>query len=316
MGSRYQNKMKHHFIILVLGLASAEFSMRRKGRPSTTIESETTTTDPSEDVYMSLVKAYIDAGTCGEVSKGSLCGDEATSYYKEFEYLGERVIITNSIPDHEAETDAVEANPNTRCERWMFMSVPLSPEKGSSVEDSEMGVTGLAVTGGTFYNYLSTPAGDVALYNEGSSLDSCMGHSSYDGQYHYHANILCDLGSAAGASEADTCLLIGYMRDGVAVYGACKDSDGVLFTSCYSLRSGATEETITTAGGDFDSASMTKDYYYDTDAFDTGACNLDESNGGVHPTTGQYSYFMTTTYPWLPVYYYGAAGAQSLCAAA
>ena len=136
----------------------------------------------------------------------------------------------------------------------MFMSVPLSPEKGSSAEDSEMGVTGLAVTGGTFYNYLSTPGGDVALYNEGSSLDSCMGHSSQDGQYHYHANILCDLGSAAGASEADTCLLIGYMRDGVPVYGACKDSEGVVFTSCYSLRSWGTEETITTAGGDFEYA--------------------------------------------------------------
>ena len=100
-----------------MGLASAaEFSPRRKGRPSTSVESDTTTTDTSEDAYISLVKAYIDAGTCGEVSKGSLCGDEATSYYKEFEYLGERVIITNSIPDHEAETDAVEANPNTRQE--------------------------------------------------------------------------------------------------------------------------------------------------------------------------------------------------------
>ena len=134
----------------------------------------------------------------------------------------------------------------------MFMSVPLSPGQGSSLEDTDMGVTGLAVTGGTFYNYLSSPQGDVALYNEGTSLDSCMGHSSSDGQYHYHANILCDLGSAAGASDADTCLLIGYMRDGVGLYGACTDSDGRQFTSCYSLSDGATEETISTAGGDFE----------------------------------------------------------------
>ena len=54
---------------------------------------------------MSLVKAYIEAGTCDEVNTGSLCGEEANSYYKEFEYLGQKVIITNSIPDHEAETD-------------------------------------------------------------------------------------------------------------------------------------------------------------------------------------------------------------------
>merc|ERR1719397_2511928 len=264
---------------------------------------------------MSLVKTYIDDGTCGEVSTGSLCGDDATSYYKEFEYLGNRV-ITNSIPDHEAESDAVKANPNTRCERWMFMSVPINPGQGASPEDTDMGVTGLAVTGGTFYNYLSTTKGDVALYNEGDSLDSCMGHSSYDGQYHYHANILCDLGSAAGASDADTCLLLGYMRDGVAVYGACVDSFGVQFTSCYSLSAGSSEETITTAGGDFLSASRITDYYYDSDKLSSGACNLDDSNGAVHPTTGEYSYFMTTSYPWLPIYYYGSEGAESLCSAA
>ena len=76
-----------------------------------------------------------------------------------------------------------------------------------------MGVVSLAVTGGTFYNYLSSPAGDVALYNEGASLDSCMGHSSQDGQYHYHANLLCDdAGAATGASDPDQCVLVGYMR--------------------------------------------------------------------------------------------------------
>jgi hypothetical protein len=33
-----------------------------------------------------------------------------------------------------------------------------------------MGVTALAVTGGTFFNYLSNTDGSVALYNEGESL--------------------------------------------------------------------------------------------------------------------------------------------------
>ena len=49
---------------------------------------------------------------------------------------------------------------------------------------------------------------DVAMYNEGTSLDSCTGHSSADGQYHYHANILCD----QEAADPDTCKHIGYMR--------------------------------------------------------------------------------------------------------
>ena len=72
------------------------------------------------------------------------------------------------------------------------MSLPLSPSLASSAVSTDMGVTGLAVTGGTFYNHLSSPMGDVAMYNEGTSLVSCTGHSSADGQYHYHANILCD----------------------------------------------------------------------------------------------------------------------------
>ena len=50
---------------------------------------------------------------------------------------------------------------------------------------------------------------------------------SISGQYHYHANINCtDAGSATGANDPDECLLIGYMADGVPVYGLCKDSDG------------------------------------------------------------------------------------------
>ena len=50
--------------------------------------------------------------------------------------------------------------------------------------------------------------------------------------------------------------------DGVPLYGYCKNS-GTQFTSCYKLASGATAETITTAAGDFESASIITDYEYD-----------------------------------------------------
>lgn len=39
------------------------------------------------------------------------------------------------------------------------MSLPLSPGKASTGTSTDMGVTGLAVTGGTFYNHLSSPMG-------------------------------------------------------------------------------------------------------------------------------------------------------------
>ena len=112
----HHHEMKYHFILLFLGLATPVFT-RQGNRPSTTAAVTTagdTTENDDDDEYVSLVKSYIDAGSCGEISTGSLCGDEATSYFTEFEYLGKRVIITNSIPDHEAESDAVNPNPNTR----------------------------------------------------------------------------------------------------------------------------------------------------------------------------------------------------------
>merc|ERR1719499_190595 len=252
----------------------------------------TTDTNTSEDdSYVTLVKEYIDAGTCDSASANSICGDDATSYYQEFEYNGQRVVSSNGIPDHTAESDAVE--------------------------ETDMGVASLAVTGGTFFNYLSSDDGSVALYNEGDSLDSCMGHSDPFKQYHYHANLLCDdAGSATGANDADQCVLVGYARDGVPLYGFCKDSDGVEFTSCYKVLSPSSTSTITTVVGDFVAAENISDYEYDEDAFDEGSCNLDKASGAIHPTTGEYSYFLTEDYPWTPIYYFGDSGPSPLCSAA
>ena len=81
------------------------------------------------------------------VTTGSSCGDNATSYYAEFEYEGQRVVIVNGIPDHDAENDQFVVNPNTRCERWQFMAVPIDPSKGTDATETSMGVVSLAVTG-------------------------------------------------------------------------------------------------------------------------------------------------------------------------
>merc|ERR1711982_206417 len=83
-------------------------------------------------------------------------------------------------------------------------------------------------------------------------------------------------------------------------------------SSCYSLKSGYSASSISMAAGTFQSAQY--DSYYEFDS--AGDCNLDEANGAIHPTTGEFSYFMTTTYPWVPTYYYGSEGAADLCNAA
>ena len=176
-----------------------------------------------------------------------------------------------------------------------------------------MGTVGLAVTGGAFFNHLSNPDGSLALANEGRSLDSCFGHSAREGAYHYHANINCtNAGAATGANDPDKCVLIGYMADGFPVYGFCKDSSGKQMTSCYSLNSGVTKVSVTTAAGTLSGiGSSSSDYTFDTAAFTAGTCNLDKASGAINPTTNTYSYFMTTEYPWTPIELFGSEGAQS-----
>merc|ERR1712131_439669 len=170
MGNTRRKKivMKIAIILLILGCTSCQ----RANRPPPT----TTTTTYDDDYYdddddsyddndeiVSLVKSYIDAGTCDMVSTGSTCGDNATSYYYEFEYEDQRVVIVNGIPDHDAENDQLVDNTNTRCERWQFMTVPIDPSKGTDATETSMGVIALAVTGGTFYNDLSNDDGAIAL---------------------------------------------------------------------------------------------------------------------------------------------------------
>merc|ERR1719369_2649185 len=279
------------------------------GGPGEGSGSGNTAAPGSEDMYVTQAKALIDAGACNRVTSNGVCGSAATGYYKEFEYNGMMVVVSSGAPDHPAEHDQFVTNPNTRCERWQFMQVPLNPGKGGGVATG-MGTVGLAVTGGGFFNHLSRPDGSLALANEGRTLDSCLGHSAGGGTYHYHANINCtDAGAATGAKNPDTCLKIGYYRDGVPVYGFCKDSNDEMMTSCYSLVSGSTTSTLVTVSGTYNVASTSSSYEYNP----SSDCNLDEGNGAVHPTTGQYSYFMTTGYPWIPTQYNGDQGSGRLC---
>merc|ERR550525_1870460 len=142
-------------------------------------------TGGGEDDIEATVKSLIDAGTCDGVTYATDattddCGDAATSYYKEFLYNGKRVIVSNNIPDHPAEQDALAPNPNIRCAGWQFVQLEVDPLVGNepTVTDTGLGTIGLAVTGGAFFNHLSSPDGSLAMPNEGPSLDSCLGHSA------------------------------------------------------------------------------------------------------------------------------------------
>merc|ERR1711892_9959 len=103
----------HSLLVLLLVTLAVQFSkIEARGRPaissSATTEDTTVATvdDTSEDDdYVTLVKSYLDDGTCPTTSTTTNCGDDTTLYYNQFEYNGQRVVISNGIPDHPAEED-------------------------------------------------------------------------------------------------------------------------------------------------------------------------------------------------------------------
>jgi len=269
--------------------------------------------DSSEDdLYVARAKELIDAGICHrETADTSACGDGATSYYTEFEYNGRRVIVSSGIPDHPAEKDPIHPVPDARCEMWMYLSLPLEVSKGSTKASTPMGTYGLAITGASWFNELSHDDGRLAVHDELPTLDSCFGHTSPFNAYHYHANINCtDAGSATGANDPSQCLKLGYLNDGVPIYGYCDDSQGRRMTSCYKLKPGVTEDEMPHVSGSLFTAKYRDDYEFDDSI---PGCNLDEASGAIHPTTGEYSYFTTNGFPYVPMYYYGSEGQQRLC---
>lgn len=248
------------------------------------------------EVFESLVKGLIDqtAGNacprevCNRVDK---CGSEAKGFYHEFEYNGQLVVATSGAPYHNAEHDAAVPNPNSRCERWQYMVIPLNPEKGSQLTQTGMGATGFAKFGGVFYNQLSNmeQVNDVAYNydNEGKSLDSCHGHSSPDKQYHYHASPDCVI-------DKDDCYFLGFLRDGYKVFGGyCTDDNNDTLAACYAPN----DEILASTPG------------YNFTGVGTDGCQLDEANG-FEDSSGSYAYYMSDSYPWIPIFYAGSTVSQ------
>jgi len=232
------------------------------------------------------VKALIDAGTCEDISSNSNCGDEATGYYQTFEYNGNRIVISSGAPDHDAEYgQANGGNPNTRCERWQYAILPLTPEVSTTAgADFSMGTTGWVNSGGVLFDHRSDTDGSLASYYEIDSLDPCNGHSDGRYQYHYHLTPEC----IEGAADNSSCLQLGYMDDGFPVYGQCST-----FSSCWKLKKGEDGDNMS-------------DYYYDQNAYDAGECGLDECGGRT--VDGAYAYYMAEELPYVPICRMGTEG--------
>lgn len=280
--------------LLTLACLAGQALAGKSGGKSGSSGSSGTSTDTSSDTsgttyssYQEQVKALIDSGATSSISSDyDTCGDAATSYYEEFEYNGNRVIISSGIPNHEAEESLLYSdgffNPNVRCERWQYVVLPYTPSKASAWSSSDMGAVGWVSSGGVIYNHLSSTDGSLAAYYEIETLDTCGGHSNEQMEYHYH--LIPYIYSSA--NDADACEAIGYMKDGYPVYGRCKGSEGVELESCWTQIDGT--------DGDNE-----EDFSYDSTD-----CYLDEVNGYTF-SDGSYGYVLADNIFQTPIGYYG-----------
>jgi len=205
------------------------------------------------------------------VETSSNCGDDATGYYEEYVTDDARYVIVSGAPAHDAEYDQAHVNPNTRCERWQYVKLPLTWSDSGKVTQ-QMGATGYVTSGTTTFDARSSPDGNLAAYYEWDSLDPYYGHSDGSKQYHYHAVP----NGWSSANDPNACEHIGYMHDGGKLYGFCGDVD-----SCY----------VQNSDGD---ATNESDYTYTNDA----NCQLDECN--MYNLNGEMVYVMTPSWPYVP----------------
>merc|ERR1712122_45445 len=265
MGHQFEVRESRMKVFCYLCLALlVTTTVGRKNRPSGS-PSEPETTTASADGTSGYVF------TTDDVETSSTCGDDATGYYEEYVTDDARYVIVSGAPSHEAEYDQEMANPDTRCERWQYVKLPLSwSDSGSTTQ--QMGATGYVTSGAVVFDARSSPDGDLATYYEWDTLDPYHGHSDEDKQYHYHAVPTY----WSSANDTDACEHIGYMHDGAKLYGFCGDLD-----SCY----------VQNSSGD---ATNEDDYTY-TDDDD---CELDECN--MYNMDGEMVYVMTPSWPYVP----------------
>ncbi len=121
--------------------------------------------------------------------------------------------------------------------------------------------------------------------------DQHNAHTQPDGSYHYHGNPNAMFDDAPGPNGSP---VIGFAADGFPIYGSYfldPDSGQVRKAlSGYTLKTGQRPSSASDPGGDYD-GTYVQDWEF-ADAGDLDACN------GI-TVNGQYSYYVTDSYPWL-----------------
>jgi YHYH protein len=140
---------------------------------------------------------------------------------------------SKGVPDHltpywgsgnalfEAQTAGRNLTPGSLAQQTFVMAIPISPVAASTKEATSLGPIGMALNGVAIYNdreaaNLPVDAGILLTF------DRAGGHSGPGGLYHYHFN--------GDFTSKDDAKLIGWLRDGFAIYGRKCSSTGTYAT--------------------------------------------------------------------------------------
>jgi hypothetical protein len=94
-----------------------------------------------------------------------------------------RIKITASgMPDHTWQM----VNPNTPTAQNYEVNIHKTPEAQSSYGCLPMGKIGITITGVALYNPLTSGNYNAVEGNNAETFDSCDGHATNTGAYHYH----------------------------------------------------------------------------------------------------------------------------------
>ena len=218
-------------------------------------------------------------------------------------------------------------NPNTPSNQNFVFKFPLAPVQNTgTLTVVGLGHIGTWVNGVSIYNAKDANSYNsqgiwhqTALFFEGASFDSCLGHPAPNGEYHHHVSPRCLYDPLDSTHHSP---IIGFAYDGFPVYGAYayQNTNGtgpiVRMRSSYQPRLWMTQRdslpdgTALTAGqygpavsGTYPVGAYCEDYkfvstYGDLDVHNGRFCITPEYPGGT------YCYFVTLGSDLSPVYPY------------
>ncbi|GLQ22184.1 hypothetical protein GCM10007853_00580 [Algimonas ampicilliniresistens] len=260
----------------------------------------------SVPLYLSVATLALVSGLAVFAAPDSeaAASDSATSNSKGWVEITltdtQRCFATNGLPDHPTGTFPNRGNPNAIEAQEVRVCTPLQPEKAMTITPIR-GTMGIAINGVVFRPNTAgfydadaprghSPDGDRkwSLDIHGApgklGLDFNNAHVGPGGLYHYH-------GIANSLVETSGSSLIGFAGDGYSIHYIGEDAQ-----AGYDLRSGTRTDSFGALtpgpGGTYD-GTYNEDYVYVG-----GEGRLDPCNGGQ--LDGQYVYFVTDSYPFVP----------------